>query len=155
MTIVSAPVRLVQAALARRWQPVLHEAALTADARAAAVAGREATIGWMLSTVGVPRGFSAATNAAREPGGDPFAALVSAQRPDRAELDRRVLVEETDTRDPAHPPTAQRLRVLDDGDAATGRLVDPATVEAADRELDSCRSRLVRQFAEELVYGRP
>ncbi|MGL4174758.1 MAG: hypothetical protein ACRCSN_01675 [Dermatophilaceae bacterium] len=155
MTIVSVPVRLVQAALARRWQPVLHEAALVADARAAAIAGREATVGWMLSTVGVPRGLSAATNAAREPGGDPFAALASAHRPDRAELNRRVLVEEPGTRDLAHPPTVERLRVLDDDDAATGRRLDLAIVDAADRELDSWRSRLVGQLAEELVYGRP
>ena len=155
MTVVAAPVRAVQALLARLWLPVLRYAALEADARAAAVAGAPAVRGWLLSTTGVPRGLTAANNAARTPGADPFTAMESAPRPEAAELVRRLEGEPAWSRDLEHPPTLERLQALDRPvPTASAGGIERSAVAAADAEVFRVRSGLVARFREELVHGR-
>lgn len=157
MELVGAPARAVRRLLARSWRPVLEAAALRADRLAAGLAGRQATTAAVLSFVGVPRGLSAAQNAARERGGDPWAALAAAPRPDAGETERRLAAEPPDAVAPGHPPTRRRLEEVGDADTtpSSGGTVDPALVRAADAELEPIRAALRARFAEELLHGRP
>ncbi len=154
MSAVGAPVRAVQALLARSWRPTLHRAAFEADRRAVALAGTAAVRGWLLSTAGVPRGLTAAGNAARTPGADPFTAMESASRPEPAELRARLEADPAAAADLEHPPTAERLRVLEGAGPDLGRSLERGALAAADRDVFAARVPLTGRFRDELVHGR-
>ncbi|MBM6399015.1 M48 family metallopeptidase [Phycicoccus sonneratiae] len=155
MSVVGAPVRAVQALLARAWRPTLHRAALDADRAAAALAGTAAVRGWLLSTVGIPRGLTAAGNAARTPGADPFTAMETAARPEPAELLARLEADPAAAADPQHPPTAERLRLVEATDApAVGRSLEWSTLSAAAADVFAARGPLTPRFRDELGHGR-
>jgi hypothetical protein len=154
MAVVAAPVRVVQSALARAWRPTLHAAAFAADRRAVELAGTPAVRGWLLSTAGVPRGLTAANNAARTPGTDPFTAMESASRPEPAELRARLEADPAAAADGQHPPTADRLRLVDAADPGPGRSLEWDALAAADRDVFAARVPLTPRFRDELVHGR-
>ncbi|MGG5260699.1 M48 family metallopeptidase [Phycicoccus avicenniae] len=154
LSVVGAPFRWTQSLLTRLWRPTLHAAALEADRRAVSLAGPVATRGWLLSTVGVARGMTAAGNAARTPGADPFAAMEAAGRPDAAELQRRLAAEPDASDDPRHPPTSQRLHAVEHAEPVASDWVDRSPLAGADGEVFRVRTALTQQFREELVHGR-
>lgn len=153
MSVVGAPARAAQALLTRSWRPTLHRAAFEADRGAAAVAGTAALRGWLLSTVGVPRGLTAAGNAARTRGADPFTAMESAPRPEEAELRARPESAPSLATDTEHPPTLERLRRAEGAGPALGSLEWP-TLAAADKDVFAARVPLTARFRDELVHGR-
>jgi hypothetical protein len=154
MSVVGAPVRAVQALLTRSWRPTLHRAAFEADRGAVELAGTAAVRGWLLSTTGVPRGLTAAGNAARTPGADPFTAMESASRPEAAELRARLEADPTAAVDTQHPPTAERLRLVEAAGPQLGRSLEWATLAAADKDVFAARVPLTARFRDELVHGR-
>lgn len=154
MAVVAAPLRWVQALLTRLWRPTVHAAALAADRQAVALAGPVAVRGWLLSTVGVPRGLTAAGNAARTPGADPFAAMETAPRPEPAELQRRLEADPDAVDDPRHPTTGARLHALEGQEPVASGWVDRSPLAAADGEVFRVRVELTQRFREELVHGR-
>ncbi|QIM21247.1 hypothetical protein G7075_09070 [Phycicoccus sp. HDW14] len=154
MAVVGAPVRALQAGLARAWRPTLRDAAFAADRAAVEVAGTPAVRGWLLSTAGVPRGLTAANNAARTPGTDPFTAMESAPRPEPAELRARLEADPGAAVDGEHPPTAERLRLVDAADPVAARTVEWGALAAADRDVFAARVPLTPRFRDELVHGR-
>lgn len=153
MSVLSAPVRAVQSLLHRLWCPATRAAVRDGDARAAALVGAETVTAVLLSTVGTPRGLVAAAVAARNRS-DPFEAMATGERPDRAELDRRLAAAPQSRREEWHPSTADRVAALREARAAAGGL-DRSSLAKADEELALYRSDLTRRFAEELVHGRP
>ena len=156
LTVVSAPARALQRLLHRAVRPVLTQDCLAADRAAAALVGTPAVVQLLLSTLDVPRGSVSAEVAARRRL-DPFAALAEAERPAADELARRLAAASSSgvTCGPGHAPTATRVEALQRGDVVVTRGVGPATVRAADQELDAQRGRLAGRYAEELVHGRP
>lgn len=156
MSVVAAPIRLVQRALHRAWCPVLVGAALAADVAAATLVGPESVLSMVGSTVGVPRGLTAARNAARaHRGEDAFLALDAALRPDPQETEQR-LAAAADTRlDGWHPRTAERVAAVRGSGGAAPDPLDADLAAAADAELVALRSRFLARLSEELVHGRP
>ncbi len=154
MSVVGAPARAVQALLTRSWRPTLHQAAFEADRGAVAVAGTAAVRGWLLSTAGVPRGLTAAGNAARTPGADPFTAMESAPRPKAAELRARLEADPAASADTEHPPTGERLRLVEAAGPALGRSLEWSGLVAADKDVFAARVPLTPRFRDELVHGR-
>jgi heat shock protein HtpX len=145
---VGAPLRWVQSGLLRSWRPALVPAAYDADARAAAVAGRDAVVGVLLSTVGTPLGSTAAASAARY-GRDPFEALETVGRPERAEY-RRLLAAEGDGRQAPVPLTSQRLDAVERGLPSTAGSVDPALARQADADVVRLRPEFLDRLTDEL-----
>lgn len=155
MQVVAVPFRALHAALDRAWRPTLHRAAFEADRRAAALTGPAAVRGWLLAGVGVPRGATAAHNAARTPGADVFLAIEAADRPAPAELRSRLDAAPTTAVDADHPPTRERVAALEAGDVPVGDgWVERSTVTAADVELFRMRATLGNRLRDELVHGR-
>jgi hypothetical protein len=117
--------------------------------------GTPAVVGLLLSTLPPPRATVAAEVAARR-GTDPFAAMSHAERPAADELARRLAAASGNGERVGadHAPTAARLEALRAGDVVVTRGVGPASVRAADTDLEPCRRQLARRFAEELVHGR-
>ena len=148
MMALAAPLRWVQRGLLRLWRPRLVTAAHDADARAAAVAGREALVAVLLSTVGTPLGLTAAGSAARY-GRDPFDALAHAPRPDRSEY-RALLAAESERATGPGPSTAQRVETLERGTPASGTVVDSALAIRADVDVLTLRTDFADQLADEL-----
>jgi hypothetical protein len=151
MMAVAAPVRLVQRALGRAWAPCLAAAVLDADARVAGVAGREAAVGVLLTTAGVPAGLTAAASAARY-GRDPFQALAESARPSRAEYTGRLVADAERGSGPG-PTTLQRVEALERGVPATGAAVDPGLAARADAEVVRLRAGLAARLTDELRAG--
>ncbi|QKE85301.1 hypothetical protein [Arthrobacter sp. NEB 688] len=155
MQVVAVPFRALHAVLDRAWRPTLHHAASEADRRAAALAGPAAVRGWLLAGVGVPRGATAAHNAAHTPGVDVFLAIEAAQRPTPAELRARLDAAPAAAVDLEHPPTRERVAALESGDVpVSDGWVERSTVTAAAVELFRMRAALGERYREELVHGR-
>lgn len=132
----------------------MHRAAFEADRGAVAVAGTAALRGWLLSTAGVPRGLTAAGNAARTPGADPFTAMESAPRPEADELRARLEADPAAAADTEHPPTGERLRRVEAAGPALGRSLEWSALVAADQDVFAARVPLTPRFRDELVHGR-
>ena len=131
MMVLAAPLRWVQRGLLRLWHPRLVATVRDADARAAAVAGREAVVAVLLSTVGTPLGRTAAASAARY-GRDPFEAFAGV-RPGPT---------------PEYPPTPGRrargrrrggaalgVEALARGTTVSASVVDPGLATRADADV--------------------
>ena len=148
MMVVAAPLRWVQRGLLRLWRPSLVAGVHDADARAAAVAGRDAVVGVLLTTAGTPLGLTAAASAARY-GKDPFEALAAAERPDPTHA-RRLLAAE------AGGPggsAAGRVEALERGAPVAASVVEPGSATRADADVLRLRPRLADQLVDELRVG--
>ncbi len=148
MTTVAAPLRMAQGALHRLWRPVIVAAAQDADARAAALAGRDAVAGVLLSTVGPPLGLTAAASAARY-GRDPFQALAEVRRPERSEYTAR-LAAEGGTTAGTGLSTARRLEAVERATPTAGIAVDSGLAARADADVVRLRAQLVPRLTDEL-----
>jgi hypothetical protein len=155
LSVVAAPARALQRLLRRAARPSSTRSCLAADREAAALVGAPAVVGLLLSTLPPPRATVAAQVAARR-GLDPFAAICDAERPAADELARRLATASSSggRTGPDDAPTAARVEALGAGDVVVTRGVGPAAVRAADTDLERCRRRLARRYAEELVHGR-
>jgi hypothetical protein len=151
MMALGAPLRLVQRGLHRAWAPHLDAAVLDADARAAGAAGRDAVIGVLLTTVGVPAGLTAAGSAARY-GRDPFDALAAWDRPARAEYTARLAADAERGSAPG-PTTLERVEALERTTSPSGTTVDPALVRGADADVVRLRPGFAAQLTDELRTG--